>query len=352
MPAPRRPSCDRAPAVTAHERQFWSESIRAWTYCRPQHCRRPWRRSGHCWPRRRQCRRRWHCSRWPVAGVKHRRSNAGQEQTSPHTLQKVVLACSSVTTVGPSGHSHLLIVGRPPLRRLRIRRTLEFVAREPSADPAESRGPSAFQPFRIPIHSGTASGVPVSPRTRIYQPVLAPTEVRLIWSSPRLRYAYLLRERRFDVADAGYLAVRLSARPPLRAATSLNTRSVPQSSKPSVSMGRRKIQIAPITDERNVQNRSVCSCASSHRQQRSVTFNKRRGGLFKKAYELGVLCGADIAVIVFSPQGKCYECVAPALRNLVRPVMRPTDTRAAISMKHYCDIRGCAQRRARASRPA
>ncbi|KZP33781.1 SRF-like protein, partial [Athelia psychrophila] len=48
-------------------------------------------------------------------------------------------------------------------------------------------------------------------------------------------------------------------------------------------MGRRKIEIRPITHERN----------------RTITFSKRKEGLFKKAYELGVLCSVDIAVIVF-----------------------------------------------------
>ncbi|TFK98531.1 hypothetical protein BDV98DRAFT_512173 [Pterulicium gracile] len=48
-------------------------------------------------------------------------------------------------------------------------------------------------------------------------------------------------------------------------------------------MGRRKIEIQPIKHERN----------------RSVTFLKRKNGLFKKAYELGVLCSVDVAVIIF-----------------------------------------------------
>ncbi|KAF9458591.1 hypothetical protein BDZ94DRAFT_1119684, partial [Collybia nuda] len=48
-------------------------------------------------------------------------------------------------------------------------------------------------------------------------------------------------------------------------------------------MGRRKIEIQPITHERN----------------RAVTFVKRKNGLFKKAYELGVLCSVDVAVIIF-----------------------------------------------------
>ena len=58
-------------------------------------------------------------------------------------------------------------------------------------------------------------------------------------------------------------------------------------------MGRRKIEIAPIEDNRN----------------RLVTFTKRKTGLFKKAYELGVLCGAEVAVIVFAHNSKVYEYV-------------------------------------------
>jgi MADS-box transcription factor len=40
---------------------------------------------------------------------------------------------------------------------------------------------------------------------------------------------------------------------------------------------------------------------------RQVTFSKRRGGLFKKANELAVLCDAQVAVIIFSQTGKLYE---------------------------------------------
>ncbi|KAI9811324.1 MAG: hypothetical protein M1827_005483 [Pycnora praestabilis] len=56
-------------------------------------------------------------------------------------------------------------------------------------------------------------------------------------------------------------------------------------------MGRRKIEIAPIKDDRN----------------RSVTFLKRKGGLFKKAHELSVLCSVDVAVIIFGHNKKLYE---------------------------------------------
>ncbi|QIW95877.1 hypothetical protein AMS68_001395 [Peltaster fructicola] len=56
-------------------------------------------------------------------------------------------------------------------------------------------------------------------------------------------------------------------------------------------MGRRKIEIKPIRDDRN----------------RSVTFLKRKGGLFKKAHELSVLCSVDVAVIIFGHNKKLYE---------------------------------------------
>ncbi|KAK6541179.1 hypothetical protein TWF694_008548 [Orbilia ellipsospora] len=56
-------------------------------------------------------------------------------------------------------------------------------------------------------------------------------------------------------------------------------------------MGRRKIEIKAIKDDRN----------------RSVTFLKRKGGLFKKAYELSVLCSADVAIIIFGNNKKLYE---------------------------------------------
>ncbi|XP_058111651.1 agamous-like MADS-box protein AGL11 [Magnolia sinica] len=40
---------------------------------------------------------------------------------------------------------------------------------------------------------------------------------------------------------------------------------------------------------------------------RQVTFFKRRNGLLKKAYELSVLCDAEVALIVFSSRDRLYE---------------------------------------------
>nr|AAA80306.1 MADS box regulatory protein [Rumex acetosa]CAA61480.1 MADS box regulatory protein [Rumex acetosa] len=60
---------------------------------------------------------------------------------------------------------------------------------------------------------------------------------------------------------------------------------------PQRKMGRGKIEIKRIE---NVTNRQV-------------TFCKRRNGLLKKAYELSVLCDAEVALIVFSSRGRLYE---------------------------------------------
>lgn len=43
------------------------------------------------------------------------------------------------------------------------------------------------------------------------------------------------------------------------------------------------------------------------RVRRRSTFLKRKGGLFKKAYELSVLCSVDVAVIIFGHNKKLYE---------------------------------------------
>ncbi|XP_044440653.1 MADS-box transcription factor 51-like [Triticum aestivum] len=46
------------------------------------------------------------------------------------------------------------------------------------------------------------------------------------------------------------------------------------------------------------------------RTSRQVRFSKRRSGLFKKAFELSVLCDAEVALVVFSPAGRLYEFVS------------------------------------------
>ncbi|KAJ8504793.1 hypothetical protein OPV22_005679 [Ensete ventricosum] len=50
---------------------------------------------------------------------------------------------------------------------------------------------------------------------------------------------------------------------------------------------------------------------------RQVTFSKRRNGLLKKAFELSVLCDAEVGLIVFSPRGKLYEFSSSSIKNTI-----------------------------------
>lgn len=47
------------------------------------------------------------------------------------------------------------------------------------------------------------------------------------------------------------------------------------------------------------------------------TFLKRKGGLFKKAHELSVLCSVDVAVFVFGNNKKLYEYSSADMRDLI-----------------------------------
>ncbi|XP_019435910.1 PREDICTED: agamous-like MADS-box protein AGL29 [Lupinus angustifolius] len=65
-------------------------------------------------------------------------------------------------------------------------------------------------------------------------------------------------------------------------------------------MGRRKIEIKMVKDTNT----------------RQVTFSKRRTGLFKKANELSILCGTEVAIVVFSPGNKPYSFGHPDVQSV------------------------------------
>ncbi|KAK7269889.1 hypothetical protein RIF29_22680 [Crotalaria pallida] len=79
-------------------------------------------------------------------------------------------------------------------------------------------------------------------------------------------------------------------------------------SNPKRTIGRQKIEIKKITNKSKLQ----------------VTFSKRRNGIFKKASELSTLCGAEVALIVFSPSEKAYSFGHPNVDAVIdRYHMRP-----------------------------
>ncbi|KAK2994573.1 hypothetical protein RJ640_012740, partial [Escallonia rubra] len=70
---------------------------------------------------------------------------------------------------------------------------------------------------------------------------------------------------------------------------------------PQRKLGRGKIEIKRIENTTN----------------RQVTFCKRRNGLLKKAYELSVLCDAEVALIVFSSRGRLYEYANNSVKGTI-----------------------------------
>ncbi|XP_076920861.1 floral homeotic protein AGAMOUS-like isoform X1 [Bidens hawaiensis] len=70
---------------------------------------------------------------------------------------------------------------------------------------------------------------------------------------------------------------------------------------PQRKLGRGKIEIKRIENTTN----------------RQVTFCKRRNGLLKKAYELSVLCDAELALIVFSSRGRLYEYANNSVKGTI-----------------------------------
>ncbi|KAK8445849.1 hypothetical protein SEVIR_9G396300v4 [Setaria viridis] len=80
--------------------------------------------------------------------------------------------------------------------------------------------------------------------------------------------------------------------------------------KGKTSMGRQKIEMKKIESE----------------EARSVCFSKRRAGMFKKAAELSILCGAMVAIVVFSPSGRPFSFGSPSFKavyNRFRTLIDP-----------------------------
>ena len=74
-----------------------------------------------------------------------------------------------------------------------------------------------------------------------------------------------------------------------------------ETAKGKKSMGRKKIQIKPIENE----------------AARQACFSKRRQGLFKKASELSILCGAMVAAVVFSGSGRSFSFGHPSIDEII-----------------------------------
>ncbi|CAI8504312.1 unnamed protein product [Hanseniaspora opuntiae] len=97
-------------------------------------------------------------------------------------------------------------------------------------------------------------------------------------------------------------------------------------------MGRKKIDIEPITNDRN----------------KTVTFLKRKQGLFKKAFELSVLCSVDIQVVILGSNRQFYEytTVDPEEMNkvyykdnMIHNIQTPKDYDSKLQMNETIDLK-------------
>jgi hypothetical protein len=58
-------------------------------------------------------------------------------------------------------------------------------------------------------------------------------------------------------------------------------------------------------------------------EARHVCFSKRRQGLFNKANELSILCGAIVGVVVFSISGRAYSIGHPSIDAVIKRFFAP-----------------------------
>ena len=82
-------------------------------------------------------------------------------------------------------------------------------------------------------------------------------------------------------------------------------------------MGRRKIKIQPIHDDRIKQS----------------TFVKRKYGLMKKAYELAVLCSCDVGLIIFNQKNKMFQFTSSDMSTILNKYSTHTGEYEILSAK-------------------
>ncbi|KAI3838493.1 hypothetical protein MKX03_013257 [Papaver bracteatum] len=93
--------------------------------------------------------------------------------------------------------------------------------------------------------------------------------------------------------------------------------------------GRQKIDIKKIEDNAKLQ----------------VTFSKRKGGLFRKASELSIVCGVDVAIIVFSPAGKAFACGHPTPDHIIDRFLNNGEANGHLPRIHEGDELSLCQQR-------
>ncbi|KAK3196313.1 transcription factor of the MADS box [Lecanicillium sp. MT-2017a] len=99
--------------------------------------------------------------------------------------------------------------------------------------------------------------------------------------------------------------------------------SIGNGSAPSESRGVKRQRPAPADDDDDDdekggrERRKIEIKFISDKSRRHITFSKRKAGIMKKAYELSVLTGTQVLLLVVSETGLVYTFTTPKLQPLV-----------------------------------
>jgi hypothetical protein len=85
-------------------------------------------------------------------------------------------------------------------------------------------------------------------------------------------------------------------------------------------MGRNKIKIERLTNERN----------------RQATFTKRKNGLIKKAMELSILCDCEIALMIFGINNKLYQYSSGEMNTTLQRYLDHNDSVLPLTNADVC----------------
>lgn len=72
-----------------------------------------------------------------------------------------------------------------------------------------------------------------------------------------------------------------------------------------------------------------------------VTFNKRKFGVMKKAYELSVLCDCEIALIIFSSSNKLYQYASTDMDKVLLKYTEYNEPHESLTNKNIIEVCMC-----------
>ena len=64
----------------------------------------------------------------------------------------------------------------------------------------------------------------------------------------------------------------------------------------------------------------------NNEEDRLVSFSKRRSGIYRKASELSTLCGAEVGILAFSPNGKPFSFGHPCIKSITNKLLSENHT--------------------------